>query len=83
MSARPNDPFVTPADKIYYGETLTTPVTLDRIKDVTALDNKRQELLEEAKFLSEYHKKLDRDIAEAENKMADAKRLATEYQKLR
>jgi hypothetical protein len=32
-----------------YGELLVTPITLDRVKDVTRIDGMREELLREAK----------------------------------
>ena len=38
------DPYTTPADKMIYGELLTEPITFDRIKDVSELDDKRKKL---------------------------------------
>jgi hypothetical protein len=62
------DPFTTPADKIFYGTLLTEPITLDRVKDVkdvTELDEKCKKLLEEA-----------------EASLKQAKQLETEYKRM-
>ena len=53
------------------------PITLDRIRNVTELDDKRKDLLEEAKHLTMLQEKLDRQMAEADKHLAGAKDLAT------
>ena len=55
------------------------PITLDHIRNVTELDNKRRNLLEEAKHLTMLQEKLDQQMAEADKNLAGAKDLATEY----
>src|SRR4051812_28972965 len=37
---------VTPADRVMYGNLLIEPLTVDHIRNVTQLDEKRQQLLE-------------------------------------
>ena len=76
------DPFVTPANNAAYGETLMEPITLQNIRNVTELDEKRRSLLEEAKHIAMLQEKLDRQMAEADKHLAGAKELATEYKKL-
>jgi hypothetical protein len=47
MEQRPED-FVTSLDKIVYG-ILGDPITREYVKDVSDLENKRREVLKEAK----------------------------------
>ena len=58
------------------------PITLEHIRNVTELDEKRRNLLEEAKHITMLQEKLDRQMAEADKHLAGAKELATEYKKL-
>ena len=57
------------------------PITLEHIRNVTELDNKRRTLLEEAKHITMMQEKLERQMAEAYKHLAVAKDLATEYKK--
>ena len=41
-SSRAEDPFVTPANNATYGGTLMEPITLEHIRNVTELDDKRK-----------------------------------------
>src|SRR3954470_16003630 len=50
---------VTPADRVMYGNLLVEPLTVDHIRNVTPLDEKRQQLLEEAQAIAEQGAKLD------------------------
>ena len=43
---------VTPADRVMYGNLLVEPLTVDHIRNVTQLDEKRQQLLEEAQAIA-------------------------------
>ena len=56
---------VTPADRVMYDNLLVEPLTVDHIRNVTQLDEKRQQLLEEAQAIAEQGAKLDRDLVNA------------------
>jgi hypothetical protein len=62
---RPED-FVTQVDKIVDG-TLGDPITLEYVKDVNDLEKQRCEVLKEAKRVEKMDKKLDGDIAQAQD----------------
>jgi hypothetical protein len=63
MVHRPKD-FTTPMDKVIY-ETLGDPITPDYVRDVNDLEQKRREILKEAKRVEKMGRKLDGDIAQA------------------
>src|SRR4051812_10835333 len=53
---------VTPADRVMYVNILVEPLTVAHIRNVTRLDEKHQQLLEEAQAITEQGAKLDRDL---------------------
>ena len=61
------DPYTTLADKMMYGELLTEPITFDRIKDVSELDDKRKKLKEEAQYILKTSQNLEKEKKEAED----------------
>ena len=50
-----------------YGDLLTEPITFDRVKDVTELDDKHRQLREEAQYIMEASMQLEKDKKEAED----------------
>ena len=79
-STTPN-PYSTPADQMY-GKVLATPITLDRVREVSNLDEMRKELLEEAKYIAEASAKIQETEAAAEATLKKVKQLETEYKKM-
>jgi hypothetical protein len=77
MVHRPED-FTTPVDKIIYG-TLVDPITPDYVKDVNDLEKKRREILREAKQVKKMGKKLDGDIAQAQDTLKHARNKEEKY----
>jgi hypothetical protein len=77
VEQRPED-FVTPVDKIVYG-TLGDPVTPDYVKDVNDLEKKRRKVLKEAKRVKKMGKKLDGDIAQAQDVLKHARNMEKKY----
>jgi hypothetical protein len=53
-------------EKVIYG-TLGDPITLDYVRDVNNLEQKRQEILKEAKRIEKMGRKQDGDIAQAQD----------------
>jgi hypothetical protein len=68
---RPKD-FVTPMDKIVY-DTLGDPITPKYVKDVNNPEKNRREVLKEAKRVEKMGKKLDGDIAQAQDALKRAR----------
>jgi hypothetical protein len=77
MVQRPED-FKTPMDKIIYG-TLVDPITPDYVKDVNNLEKKRREILREAKRVEKMGKKLDGDIAQAQDMLKRPRSMEEKY----
>jgi hypothetical protein len=74
---RPED-FMTPMDKIVYG-TLGDPITPDYFKDLNDLEKKRREILKEVKRVKKMGKKLDDDIAQAQDTLKHARNMEEKY----
>jgi hypothetical protein len=74
---RPED-FVTLVDKIVYG-TLGDPITPEYVKDVNNLEKKRRKVLKEAKRVKKMGKKLDDDIAQAQDALKRARNMEEKY----
>src|SRR3954465_13703874 len=73
---------VTPADRVMYDNLLVEPLTVDHIRNVTQLDEKRQQLLEEAQDIAEQGAKLDRDLVNAQKSIEKARAMEAEYKTL-
>src|SRR3954470_8545569 len=73
---------VTPADRVMYGNLLVEPLTIAHIRNVTQLDKKRQQLLEEAHAIAEKGAKLDRDLVNAQKSIEKARAMEAEYKTL-
>src|SRR3954466_5994571 len=73
---------VTPADRVMYGNLLVEPLTVDHIRNVTQLDKKRQQLLEEAQAIAEQGAKLDRDLVNAQKSIEKARAMEAKYKTL-
>src|SRR3954470_6656559 len=73
---------VTPADRVMYGNLLVEPLTVDHIRNVTLLNEKRQQLLEEAQAIVEQGAKLDRDMVNAQKSIEKARAMKAEYKTL-
>src|SRR3954468_17389233 len=63
---------VTPADRVMY-DNLVEPLIIDHIRNVTQLDEKRQQLLEEAHAITEQGANLDRDLVNAHKSIENAR----------
>jgi cell division septum initiation protein DivIVA len=74
---RPED-FTTPMDKVVYG-TLGDPITPNYVRDVNNLEQKRQEILKEAKRVEKMGEKLDGDIAKAQDMLKSARNMEDKY----
>jgi hypothetical protein len=61
-------------DKVVYG-TLGDPITLDYVRDVNDLEQKRREILKEAKRVEKMGQKLDDDIAQAQDTLKHARNM--------
>jgi hypothetical protein len=70
--------FVPPLDKIVYG-TLGDPITPEYIKDVSDLEKKRREVLKEEKRVEKMGKKLDGNIAQAQDAFKHARIMEEKY----
>jgi hypothetical protein len=66
--------FTTPMDKVVYG-TLGDPITPDYVRDVNNIEQKRRAILKEAKRVEKMGKKLDGDIAKAQEKLKRARNM--------
>jgi hypothetical protein len=77
VAHNPED-FTTPMDKVVY-ETLRDPITPDYVKDVNNLDQKRRAILKEAKRVEKMGKKLDGDIAKAQDTLKRARNMEEKY----
>jgi hypothetical protein len=74
---RPED-FMTPMDKVVYG-TLGDPIPPDYVRDVNDLEEKRREILKEAKRVEKMGKKLDGNIAKAQDTLKHARNMEEKY----
>jgi hypothetical protein len=74
---RPED-FMTPMDKVGYG-TLGDPITVDYVRDVNDLEQKRRAILKEAKRVEKMGEKLDGDIAKAQDMLKRARHMEEKY----
>ena len=70
------------ADRVMYGNLLVEPLTVDHIRNVTKLDEKRQQLVEEAQAIAEQGAKLDRDLVNAQKSIEKARAMEDEYKTL-
>jgi hypothetical protein len=77
MVHHPED-FTTPLDKVVYG-TLGDPITPDYVRDVNDLEKKRRAILKEAKRVEKMGKKLDGDIAKAQDTLKHARNMEEKY----
>lgn len=73
---------VTPADRVMYGNLLIEPLTVAHIRNMTHLDEKRQQLLEEAQAIAEQGAKLDRDLVNTQKSIEKAREMEAEYKTL-
>src|SRR3954468_23228661 len=73
---------VTPADRVMYGNLLVEPLTVAHIWNVTQLDEKRQQMLEEAQAIAEQGAQLDRDLVNAQKSIEKARAMEAEYKTL-
>src|SRR3954471_1912966 len=73
---------VTPADRVMYVNLLVEPLTVAHIRNVTQLDEKRQQLLEEAQAIAEQGAMLDRDLVNAQNSIEKSRAMEAEYKTL-
>jgi cell division septum initiation protein DivIVA len=65
-------------EKIGYG-TLGDPITPEYVKDVNDLEKKIREFLKEAKRVEKMGKKLDGDIAQAQDTLKRARSMEEKY----
>jgi hypothetical protein len=70
--------FMTLMDKVVYG-TLGDPITPDYVRDVNDLEQKRRAILKEAKRVEKMGKKLDGDIAKAQDMLKRARNMEENY----
>src|SRR3954462_13334565 len=73
---------VTPADRVMYGNLLVEPMIVAHIRNVVQLDEKRQQLLEEAQAIAEQGAKLDQDLANTQKSIEKARAMEAEYNTL-
>jgi hypothetical protein len=72
------DDFMTPMDKVIYG-TLGDPITPDYVRDVNDLKQKRRAIFKEAKRVEKMGKKLDDNIAKAQDMLKRARNIEEKY----
>jgi cell division septum initiation protein DivIVA len=65
-------------DKVIYG-TLGDPITPDYVRDVNDLEQKRREILKEAKRVEKMGEKLDGDIAKAQDTLKSTRNMEEKY----
>jgi cell division septum initiation protein DivIVA len=65
-------------NKVIYG-TLGDPITPDYVRDVNDLEQKRREILKEAKRIEKMGQKLDGDIAQAQDMLKRARNMEEKY----
>jgi hypothetical protein len=70
--------FTTPMDTVVY-ETLGYPIALDYVRNVNDLEQKRREILKEAKHIKKMGQKLDGDIAQAQDTLKHARNMEEKY----
>src|SRR3954467_341040 len=73
---------VTSADRVMYDNLLVEPLTVAHIRNVTQLDEKRQQLLEEAQAIAEQGARLDRDLVNAQKSIEKVRAMEAEYKTL-
>jgi multidrug resistance efflux pump len=69
---------MTPLDKVVY-RTLADPITPDYVRDVNDLEKKMRAILKEAKRVEKMGKKLDGDIAKAQDTLKRARNMEEKY----
>src|SRR4051812_11995677 len=69
----------TPADRVMYSNLLVEPLTVAHIRNMTQLDEKHQQLLEEAQAIAEQGAKLDRDLVNTQKSIEKARAMEAEY----
>jgi hypothetical protein len=70
--------FTTPLDKVVYG-TLADPITPNYVRDVNNLEKKRRAILKEAKRVEKMGKKLDGNIAIAQDTLKRTRNMEEKY----
>jgi hypothetical protein len=70
--------FMIPMDKVVYG-TLGDLITPDYVRNMNDLEQKRQEILKEAKRVEKMGQKLDGDIAQAQDTLKHARNMEEKY----
>jgi hypothetical protein len=70
--------FMTLLDKIIY-ETLGDPITPDYVRDMNDLEKKRRAILKEAKQVEKIGKKLDGNIAKAQDTLKRTRNMEDKY----
>src|SRR3954467_1530088 len=70
---------VTPADRVMYGNLLVEPLAVAHIQNVSHLDEKRQQLLEEAQAIAEQGAKMDRDLVNTQKSIEKARAMEAKY----
>jgi hypothetical protein len=70
--------FMTPMDKVIYG-TLGNPITPDYVRNVNDLEQKRRDILKEAKCVEKMGQKLDGNIAQAQDTLKRARNMEEKY----
>jgi hypothetical protein len=70
--------FTTPMDKVIYG-TLGDPITPDYVKNMNDIEQKRREILKEAKRVEKTGQKLDGNIAQAQDTLKCARNMEEKY----
>src|SRR3954471_22326453 len=73
---------VTPAGRVMYDNLIIEPLTVAHIRNMTQLDEKRQQLLEEAQAIAEQGAKLDRDLVNMQKSIEKARAMEAEYKTL-
>jgi hypothetical protein len=70
--------FIFPMDKVIYG-TLGDPITPNYVRNMNNLEQKRREILKEAKCVEKMGQKLDGDIAQAQDTLKHARNMEEKY----
>ena len=65
-----------------YDNLLVEPLTIAHIRNLTQLDEKRQQLLEEAQAIAEQGTKLGRDLVNTQKSIEKARAMEDEYKTL-
>ena len=65
-------------DSVMWGEFLTTPINENNVESMAVLEQKRQEMFEEAKYLNEMRADLDARTQEYEKRISSDRKRASE-----